>query len=110
MGKRREKKNVIVTFSHSPIAVVLAGVKYSKLYLTYIYFLRVVHAGGLLGWGLDAHGGDPDGAEGWPENEGGDGAAGGAWDRLHCGAHSVDGHKQRTARCAVSSRQVIPVA
>jgi hypothetical protein len=74
-----------------------------EFYLTYLCFFRVVHAGGLLGWRLHTHGRDPDGTEGWPEDEGGDGAAGGARYRLHRGAHSVDGHKQRTARRAVSS-------
>ncbi len=74
-----------------------------KLYLTYLLFFRVVHAGGLLGWCLHTHGGDPYGTEGWPEDEGGDGAAGGARDRLYRGTHPVDGHEQGTARRAVSS-------
>ncbi len=66
-------------------------------------FLRVVHAGGLLGWRLYAHGRNTDGPARRAEDEGGDGAAGGARDRLHRGAHPVDGHEQGTARCAVSS-------
>ncbi len=74
-----------------------------KLYLTYLCLFRVVHAGGLLGWRLHTHGGDPDSIEGWPEDEGGDGAAGGARDRLHRGTHPVDGHEQGKARRAVSS-------
>jgi hypothetical protein len=75
--------------------------KMLKLYLTLFFF--VVHAGGLLGWRLHTHGGDPDGTEGWPEDEGGDGAAGGARNRLHRGTYPVDGHEQGKARRAVSS-------
>jgi hypothetical protein len=86
----------------------LTGEKCPKLYLTYLCFLRVVHAGGLLGWCLHAHGGDPDRAEGWSQNEGGDGSAGGPGDGIHRGPHPVDGDQPRTARCAVPGGQVRP--
>jgi hypothetical protein len=72
------------------------------LYLTYFGPLFVVHAGGLLGRGVDPHGGNTDGPARRAEDEGGDGALGGAWNRLHRGAHPVDGHEQGEARRAVS--------
>jgi hypothetical protein len=59
-----------------------------------------------LGWGLYLDGGDPDGAEGWPEDEGGDGSPRRAGDGIHRGPHPLDGHQSRTAGCAVSCRQV----
>ncbi len=80
--------------------------KYEKVFelcLTCLCFFFIVHAGGLLGWRLHPDGGDPNSAARWPKDEGGNGAAGGVGDRLHCGAYPMDGDEPRTARRAVSS-------
>jgi hypothetical protein len=67
------------------------------------FLLGVVHEGGVLGRCVNPDGRDSDGSARRPENEGGDGALGGAWNHLHRGTHLVDGHQPGAARRAVSS-------
>jgi hypothetical protein len=72
------------------------------------FSLCVVHEGGVLGRRVNPDRGDPNGAARRAEDEGGDGAPGGARDRLHRGPYPLDGDQPRTARRAVSGGQVRP--